>query len=545
MLTRLYLYGRISSTLLKIITLAFLSLFLLSYQFQNVASHTPFPTQTVTQWSPYLEWSVPNANYSGNPFDVIATVTFVHESGQESRTTHMFYAGDNTWKFRFTGTQLGQWHFTSSSSDPDLHGHSGTVVVTTSGVNEPGFISSAGDKWIRTGTGRAFVPQFVMISGPQDYYQNTARIQAEINLFFNQHGFNGVHIPVLCRWYDIDENRCTRVAQLHPDPSPDLQTFAALETVINEVYAAGGVVHIWVWGDSDRRQNAHDLPGGINGHVDQRLQRYIAARLGPLPGWTIGYGFDLWEWATGDELTQWHDNMSDYFGWHHELGARSSKNQLNQLSEAMDYSSYEQHRPDYAKYVETIEARPYKPSFSEDRFRIRNEGRPKDYSMEDTRRGLWHSTMAGGVANIWGNLLGASGANDGLETSAPYPNPEQIKTYSLFFANRFWGDMERCNGLTNGVCLKRPGNAHYLFYREGTSTITMNLSGMNGAQTAVAVDTKQTYQEITIGQLTPGQHTWQAPYISDWAISVGSFPHTPLPIPPNYTDFLYLPLITR
>ncbi|MAG93645.1 MAG: hypothetical protein CMJ48_07840, partial [Planctomycetaceae bacterium] len=42
----------------------------------------------------------------------------------------------------------------------------------------------------------------------------------------------------------------------------------------------------------------------------------------------------------------------------------------------------------------------------EDRFRIRHSKTyaDKDYTMEMTRRGLWHSTMAGGVANIWGHL---------------------------------------------------------------------------------------------------------------------------------------------
>jgi hypothetical protein len=57
----------------------------------------------------------------------------------------------------------------------------------------------------------------------------------------------------------------------------------------------------------------------------------------------------------------------------------------------------------------------------------------KDYSAELTRRGLWHSALVGGVANIWGNLLQKSEHGG----SNPYKIKDQIKCYSLFFENRF------------------------------------------------------------------------------------------------------------
>ena len=117
----------------------------------------------------------------------------------------------------------------------------------------------------------------------------------------------------------------------------------------------------------------------------------------------MSYGFDLWEWVDGKQLDEWHRHLHQHFGWPHLLGGRWEKNQLSQATEALDYSSYEQHRPDYRKYVELIEKRPAKPSFAEDRFRVR-EPSPypdKDYTLDMTRRGLWHSTMAGSVANIW------------------------------------------------------------------------------------------------------------------------------------------------
>lgn len=486
----------------------------------RVHASQQLPTQEGYQWAPYLEWSLQNPTYTGNPYDLVATVTFNHTASGETRTTEMFYDGGTSWKFRFSGTLAGQWTFTTHSDDPDLNEHNGSVTIQPR-PGAPGFVTQFGDQWGRMGTGEVFVPQFVMVGGPQLYYNNATQVDQEIQQFLEQHGFNGFHTPVFCRWFDINRPRCSDISG--PDPNPDPRTFDALELMITRVYEAGGVVHIWVWGDSQRKQNANFLPGGVNGHIDRRLQRYIAARLGPLPGWTLGYGFDLWEWVSGEELTDWHSYMHERFGWPHLLGARAGKNTLEQLAEALEYSSYEQHGPDYDKYLETIEARPCKPSFSEDRFRIREPAQAKDYTMEMTRRGLWHSAMAGGVANIWGNLVGAAGANDGSTTSAPYPNPAWIKTYSRFFDQRFLPGMVRCNELTDGVCLGQPAMNAFVFYKENTAAIDLDLSNLPWPLTAVAVDAKKAYSELPLGPLDPAFQVWTAPYASDWAIAVGDF----------------------
>ncbi len=253
---------------------------------------------------------------------------------------------------------------------------------------------------------------------------------------------------------------------------------------------------------------------GLNGKVDRRLQRYICARLGPLPGWSMGYGFDLQEWVTEEDLRAWRDYMHKHLGWFHFLGGRAPE--LTQIYNGLDFSSYQQHRPDYDIYVKAIEQHPDKPTFLEDRFRTRGNGYPeKDYDFDMTRRGLWQSTMAGGAANIWGHLL-----NPDQHNSAPYPNKDQLLTYSRFWKNRFRKELVRDNRLTDGVCLKAAGRLA-VFYKENTSSIRIDLSGMAGAKRAVAVDTRKEYEEIDLGSLGPKDQTWDAPYSSDWAIAVG------------------------
>ncbi len=487
--------------------------------------------RTGTQWSPYLEWSMKNPTYSGNPYDLIATAAFVHSTSGKSHTTEMFYDGDNTWKFRFTGTQTGKWTFITSSSDGDLNGHSGTVIIKPNlNTNMHGFVTKFGNKWGWQGTNEAFVPQLVMYKDPNKYYNQPDMVDADIQTFLVEHGFNGFHTQVWNRWFHIDNERNNYSTVSNPDP----RTFEALELLITKTHSAGGLVHIWMWGaalPSDR----HTGPkGGVNGVIEKRLQRYIAARLGPIPGWTIGYGYDLDKWVTAAQLKEWRDYFHDHFGWAHFVGGRAGgpnsgldHSEYIAWNASLDFSSYEHHRPSYEVYVAAMRAVPGQPAFSEDRFRIRL-GSPfgnKDYTAGSTRRGLWHSTLAGGVANIWGNMVDPdTGKNAYINgPSFPYPNPELIKTYAKFFKNRFMQDMERDENITDGLSLKCSTNTHYIFYKDSTDTIQMDLSGMNGAQPAVAVDTRKNYTEINLGLLRPANKTWTAPYSSDWAIAVGDY----------------------
>ena len=483
------------------------------------------PNRTATLWTPVVEWTIANPQFEGNPFDIAATAAFTHETTGETRTTGMFFDGGTTWRFRFFPTRTGRWTFQTTSTDADLDGHAGTVTVEPN--PEPlarGCLATAeNSRWAwqtgESGETRPFTPQLVMYkclhaieSMPEE------ELRDDLRLWFDEHGFNGLHVRVMCRWFDFEKERHSDFDT--DDPNPDPRTFAALERLITLTHQADGFVHIWKWGDEDRRMTP--IRWGINGTADRRLQRYLAARLGPLPGWTLGYGFDLWEWVNAEQLHEWHAHMHEHLGWPRMLGGRAHQHGTP-ISRAMtyqlDYVGYETHRPDYDAYVAALEQQPDRPAFMEDRFRVRYSiWRAKDYSLDDTRRGLWRSTMAGGVANIWGYLL----PDDDRGGSRPYPTRHQIRSYADFFANRFLNGMERDNTLTDGVCLRR-GNAHFLFYGEDVHEISMNLSSMATAQPAIAIDTKTPYYEFEIGELEPGPHTWKAPYISDWAVAVGDF----------------------
>lgn len=124
---------------------------------------TDLGTKQGTQWTPSLEWTIVNPTWSGNAFDVRATVEFTHHPSAEKRRTEMFFVGEKSWAFRFTGTETGTWSFLTSSEDEDLHGHTGKVEIGTNPrADTHGFLKHFGNKWGWEGTGNVFVPQLVM-----------------------------------------------------------------------------------------------------------------------------------------------------------------------------------------------------------------------------------------------------------------------------------------------------------------------------------------------------------------------------------------------
>jgi hypothetical protein len=479
-------------------------------------------------WEP-IDWTYSNPSYSGNPFDLIASATFTHPASGEQIRTELFYEGTGSnWKLRFTGTRVGTWNFITTSSDSDLNGRTGSVDVQPN-PGKAGVVTeyAGGNRWGRRGLDEAFVPQYAMYAQPIHVHENPGRLDGDLENFFGDHGFNGLHTGVMCAWFDITKATYDEIPSM--DPNPDPRTFAALELMINKAAEANGMVHIWAWGDEQRRMTP--VKWGINGTVDKRLQRYICARLGPLPNWSMGYGFDLQEWITGAQMQAWHAYMHQHMGWNHYLGARAPD--MTQFYGGLDYASYQQWRPTYETYVQGIETLfPGQPKFFEDRFRVRENVYPeKDYTLEMTRRGLYHSTMAGGAANIWGYLIAPSPA-DG--SSGVYPNKHELLTAARVFRNRFKKEMIRRNDLTNGVCLAIPGS-FYIFYREDTASISMNLSGLSAAAPAVAIDARDDYEELPLGAYTPGSHVFNAPSTSDWVVVVGD-PAPPTPQPPARID---------
>lgn len=390
-----------------------------------------------------------------------------HESGERYKVL-TFTDGEQT-KFRFTPTQTGLWSF-STGGEIAINGDRPAYAK--------GFVAAQGNKWIRTATGEAFIPQFIMY--------DKSDLDRGLDQFVAGHGFTGFHITNLRDFLD----------------NPGY-----FEAIILKTYRRGGATHFWIWGDQSRGQS----PTSYGVDVDL-LYAEISARLAPLPGWTVGYGFDLFEWATADEIEQFRAQLREYSDYHHMVGGRGHKNQYREISSELDYASWEWHRPEYIDYREHLVEAHGRPAFSEDRFRIRTPTRypGKDYNPELTLQGLWSSTMAGGVANIWGHKPRDK------EFSEPYPNKDAIKTYHLFVEKAFSIGMEPDDTLINsGYCL-RDSNQNAMCYSEATASVSLNLDQIAAPTQVIAVDTRSPYQEIAV-PVSGTEIEWQPPRQSDWA----------------------------
>jgi hypothetical protein len=485
--------------------------------------------RTGTLWTPCLEWSIENPSYSGNPFDLEATATFHHTASGDRVATPMFYDGNNVWKFRFTGVRTGEWTFRTTSADSDLAGHEGRVVIRENpDAGARGFIMARDRRFVRQGgeegAYEAFIPNVWMnyrrFGDPArcgwtdmaSSFEKPETVAAYLDEA-EAHGCNGIQALVANQWFQIN----TASSRDHQNENPDPATFRALEQAIVQAHQRGMFVQIWKWGDEQRGWTPVRV-GGINGAPDRRVQRYIAARLGPLPGWIISYGFDLDEWVTTDQARQWAEYLRNQSGWKPLLGAR--QHGAFQSPPTLDFLAQDD-RPASGFYQNALawfDEAGQRPVFFERRFSYL---RDNVWDMETTRRAFWQFALAGGAGSIWGHYPPDCSAY----VEGSYPHPEQLRTHRQFWQSRFLLEMRPANELSadaDTLVLGDPGG-RAIFYREESDSIGMRLDFLERAAPAIAVDVRKAYEEIAIGPVDPGDRTWKAPYRSDWAVVVGVF----------------------
>jgi hypothetical protein len=223
----------------------------------------------------------------------------------------------------------------------------------------------------------------------------------------------------------------------------------------------------------------------------------------------MDYGFDLGEWVADSELETWASQMHNFMGWPHMLMARKGSTNLSNTDVKADNHC----GPDtFSDAISQLE--PGKPYVETERFLYERDMKWCDqvFDLDTSLSMLWRMGMAEGAGAIWGSR------NSGL-----YPNPEYFATAGTFFDKYFRFDMSATETLSDGIGMQAASNEHYVFYKQNASSIQVDLSGMNGQQPAVAVDTRAPYQEVGLGTLNATNQTISLPHSSDWAIAIGNF----------------------
>jgi len=386
-------------------------------------------------------------------WDVEGSCVWTHESSGVQRTSLLWYCGSgDTYVYRFGGSLQGRWRGLTRSPVAALDGLELTVDVTPS--RNPSRIGWSGQRsdeptaWAhQKGPDGELVkctPILIMMPDVHRWHDDPAGMRAFVAEFNDNHGFNGGHISTIGRnWFEIGSTGSLRTAPA----VPDVRTFAALEAAVSEWSQRGGWLHLWMWGKGSAGDFAN-LPGGYNGAASRRINRYIAARLGPVPGWSMGVGWDVEFWADETKLKWWLDDLVPQLGgWHHWIGLRYSDSNIGKghdpepankgeyLARGIAWNTLRSGREQYAGWEHWstmtsdsaidagLAAIPDRPMMSEDRFRQRQSNWPqKDlHSDDDILREI--PRWAGrGVAAIYGRLFDSSDGGSDV-----WPNKDAIK----------------------------------------------------------------------------------------------------------------------
>lgn len=500
-----------------------------------------------------LEWSLENPDWSGNPFDLQATATFTHHDTNRVIRTPLFYDGEDTWRFRFTAPRHGTWTFATTSPHQALDGHKGTVDVTPDPealgfftTKETKFARQVGDERILRPSlfniytqhclsgmmGEYPYPYNKYLSDWKDHPGGVAALTRQYAREVKEHGMNALHLQCVANEAFAPG---IRSHSKHDKVNPEIETFRILEEILQTTHEEGILVHIWWWGDENRQWTPVGLAGGMNGEADRRLQRTIAARLGPLPGWTMAYGFDLHEsdWTGGqpDVVREWHDYLNTHWGWKHLLMAREEARAgfedtwFRTPDELPVYSTDDLPQTGWEFYEvarERLKGHPLvprggpdlrhpRPVLFEKRFLHMRHG----FDGPTTRRAIWQFTMAGGAASVWGRMWG--------EDSLPYDTvtQTQLLTFARFWENRWQFDLQPALELVSSegtVALANADRSVVVLYAQNAGEVRLSNAFDKGSCTVLAVDTTEAYAETQLGVLAPGENQIELPRRADWAI---------------------------
>lgn len=392
-------------------------------------------------------------------WDVQGSCTWTHEKSGERRTSLVWYSGtDDTYVYRFGASFQGRWTCTTRSSVEAFNGlHLVVDVVPSSNPHRTGWSGQISDEptaWARQKgpDGRLVTrtPILIMMPDVQHWHGNLDSMREFVAEFNGNHGFNGGHIPTVGHgWFEAGS---TDGSLSSAPAAPDVRTFEALEAAAAEWTARGGWLHIWMWG---KGQDFNDLPSGYDGDHSRRINRYIAARLGPVPGWSMGIGWDVEFWITEPRLEWWLDDLfSQLGGWHHWIGHRYSDSDIGKgrdpdpnnkgqyLSRGIKWNTIRSGSEQYAGWEHWrtktsnsaidagLQAVPDRPMMSEDRFRRRDDRWTQKDLLRDSEIldeiPRWASRE---VAAIYGRLI----KNENNGGSDVWPNKSAIKSVIMSF----------------------------------------------------------------------------------------------------------------
>lgn len=488
--------------------------------------------------------TLPNNDYSGNPFELEVDGTFVHEASGTTVTLPGYYAGDDEWKIGFMPTEIGEWTYVTSSSDPQLDGVSGRVLCIESGL--PGMLKAdsqpgPGKKWKFTDG-----PYVVPIGLRMEFFSEPAETSTftEAADFMRDNHLQMLETRLTEQLGQFEDGRHDFVFEGDwGDHQFDLRIWDRMEERMEILTERGLGAHIMFYSDDAGKP---DWPA--KGETEWLVIRYVVARLA---------GYPIVWYNTGIDIAEYRDcNWTDWFAaqihvldpYGHPVSSRHGGGSGSCVPDTQTWDSRGDRLAkisDMIAYYDTASV----PVSMDDAWGENRTSHPeKNFRPQDIRRAFWKSVAAGGLGGL---IRGSDGYFHIGNVQSDLESEQWLRLVNEFVQRKLgstFGAMTPSPSLvSNGYALADPGRTKIVCFFIGTDDrwddgndgpLTADLTGTSRDFRAIWFDPR-TGSERWVGPMAGGKkHVLDPPSADDWVLYIYARPL-------NLDYSTYLPAMTE
>ena len=228
---------------------------------------------------------------TGNPFDVPVGAEF--RQGARVVTVYGFYDGAQVYKLRFMPDAIGEWTYTTVSTDARMHGRVGSFRCVAAKAGAHGPVRVANGHHFAHADGTKYCPFGTTCYA---WVHQSEQVQRETLEALKGGAFNKIRMCVFPKSYEYNHNEPPfypferDAAGVHDFSRPVPAFYKHLEDRIKDLAAIGVQADLILFHPYDRWGYSSMAP-----EVDERYLRYVVARLSSFANvwWSMANEFDL------------------------------------------------------------------------------------------------------------------------------------------------------------------------------------------------------------------------------------------------------------
>jgi hypothetical protein len=472
---------------------------------------------SIGQWRRHVV-SLANTSYSGNPFELEVEATFTHAGSGSSITLPGYYAGGDTWKLGFMPTDMGQWSYVTTSTDPDLNGVTGTVeCVPSANRGQLGPDTQVDSRKWRLADGTYLLPvvlrlDFFFEAASQVAFDAAADFMVANNLHMLDTRLQAENTSTMQvfdgNWANHEFN---------------LSLWDQMEARMEALTDRGLGAYIMFYADD---AGAPQWSG--QSATEALLIRYVVARLAGYPMLIFDTGIDVAEYRSQADVDWMGMQLRALDPYNHPRSSRIGGGSGSHLMSNRTYDS----QGDMQAFVNTMTGYFNSTSRPVGMFDAWSENRPsnpeKNFTETDVRRSIWKALVAGGLAVMYRGSDGYFHINN---IESDFESEQWLRLMDPFIQQKLgttFGTMVPSPELvSNGYALADPTRTRIVYFLMGVDdqwdngnggSITVQLSSETGSFSATWFDTR-TGAEASAGTLvSSSNHTLAPPTADDWVL---------------------------